>query len=71
MNTIRIKILSPPTKGNIQIRIYLKKKLYKEQKVAKNCQYHGTYGFSTHECTTIKTLVKQANPKKFKQNKER
>ena len=37
-----------------------------ERKGKKFCQYHGTCGHTTEECTTLKALVKQAKQKKGK-----
>lgn len=37
----------------------------------KFCQYHGTCGHTTNECTLVKTLVQKEKLKKFKANKER
>ena len=37
-----------------------------EYKVKKFCRYHGMCGHTTDECTTLKTLVKQAKQKKGK-----
>jgi len=41
-----------------------KKEEQEEQKGKKFCQYHGTCGHTTDECTTLKALVKQAKQKK-------
>ena len=37
-----------------------------EHKDKKFCQYHGTCGYYTDECTTLKALVKQVSQKKGK-----
>ena len=34
-------------------------------------KYHGTCGHTTDKCTTLKTLIKQANLKRTKQNKQK